>query len=131
MIPTTHEDLLTRPIVVSLATQMRDGSIQTQPVWCRYDGTHLLISTLIGRQKFLNLSRRPVATILAVDPEDANRWLEVRGRVEGWQRSGAKRLVDALAMQYLGTPEYEEAEGDSEGDRVTVRIAPVRIVTAG
>lgn len=50
MIPTTHEDLLTRPIVVSLATQMRDGSIQTQPVWCRYDGRHLQISTLIGRQ---------------------------------------------------------------------------------
>ncbi|MFX3657627.1 MAG: hypothetical protein ACN6I7_00320 [bacterium] len=50
MIPATHEDLLTRPIVVSIATQMRDGSIQTQPVWCRYDGTHLLMSTLIGRQ---------------------------------------------------------------------------------
>ena len=87
MIPNSHRDLLERPVVVSLATAMRDGVMQVQPVWCSYDGEHVLINTLVGRQKFLNLSRRSVATLLAVDPDDANRWLEVRGRVAGWYRT--------------------------------------------
>lgn len=131
MIPNTHLDLLTRPVVVSLATAMSNGALQVQPVWCSYDGEHVLINTLVGRQKFLNLSRRGVATLLAVDPDDPNRWLEIRGRVDGWSTQGARRHVDELARAYLGVERYEEAPGDLEADRVVVRIAPERVVTMG
>ena len=41
MIPNSHRDLLERPVVVSLATAMRDGVMQVQPVWCSYDGEHV------------------------------------------------------------------------------------------
>lgn len=131
MIPETHLDLLTGPIVVSLATRMKDQSLQVQPVWCSYDGEHVLVNTLAGRQKFLNLSRRTDATVLALDPDDPNRWLEIRGRVDGWTSRGAREHVDALAQQYLGTERYVEADGDQEADRVIVRIAPVRVVAMG
>src|SRR5262245_14891157 len=47
-IPDKYRDLLDRPIVVSLATLMRDGSPQVQPVWCSFDGTHILVNTEKG-----------------------------------------------------------------------------------
>ena len=74
-IPANYRDLLERPVVASLATLMADGTPQVQPVWCGFDGTHLLVNTEKGRQKYRNLSRRRRATILLVDPENDNRWL--------------------------------------------------------
>jgi len=45
VIPESHRALLDGPIVVSLATQMKSGQIQVQPVWCSYDGRHILVNT--------------------------------------------------------------------------------------
>jgi predicted pyridoxine 5'-phosphate oxidase superfamily flavin-nucleotide-binding protein len=51
-IPDKYRDLLDRPIVVSLATVMSDGPPQVQPVWCSFDGTHILVNTEKSRQKY-------------------------------------------------------------------------------
>jgi hypothetical protein len=80
-IPDKYRDLLDRPIVVSLATLMSDGPPQVQPVWGSFDGTHILVNAEKSRQKYRNLSRRRAVTILAIDPDDDSRWLEVRGTV--------------------------------------------------
>jgi len=64
-IPDQYLDLFERPVSVSLATMLSDGTPQVQPVWCSFDGTHLLVNTEKGRQKYRNLSRRRRATILA------------------------------------------------------------------
>jgi nitroimidazol reductase NimA-like FMN-containing flavoprotein (pyridoxamine 5'-phosphate oxidase superfamily) len=69
IIPDKYRDLLDRPIVVSLATLMNEGPPQVQPVWCNFDGTHILVNTEKGRQKYRNMSRRPSVTILAIDPD--------------------------------------------------------------
>jgi len=45
IIPDKYRDLLDRPIVVSLATLMNEGPPQVQPVWCNFDGTHILVNT--------------------------------------------------------------------------------------
>ncbi|MCL4720574.1 MAG: PPOX class F420-dependent oxidoreductase [Gammaproteobacteria bacterium] len=126
-IPDKYRDLLDRPIVVSLATLMSDGTPQVQPVWCSYDGRHILVNTEMGRQKYRNLSRRRVATILAVDPDDDSRWLEVRGTVAEETEAGADAHIDALARLYLGVDRYPYHQ---PGDRrVLFRIAPRRIAT--
>lgn len=126
-IPDTHRDLLDRPIVVSLATQMPDGTLQVQPVWCSYDGTHILVNTEKGRQKYRNLSRRRVATVLAIDPENDTRWLEVRGRVVAESEAGADEHIDALAKVYMGVDKYPfNLPGDV---RVIFRIEPQRVMT--
>ena len=44
-IPDRYRELLDRPIVVSLATLMSDGTPQVQPVWCSFDGTYILVNT--------------------------------------------------------------------------------------
>lgn len=126
-IPERYRDLLERPIVVSLATLLADGTPQVQPVWCGFDGTHLLINTEKGRQKYRNLSRRRSATILAIDPDDDNRWLEVRGVVVAGTEVGAAAHIDELARQYLGVEKYPyHAPGDV---RVLFRIEPRRVAT--
>jgi PPOX class probable F420-dependent enzyme len=126
-IPERHRDLLERPIVVSLATPLADGTPQVQPVWCGFDGTHLLVDTEKGRQKHRNLSRRRVATILAIDPDDDARWLEVRGVVVAETEEGAAGHIDAMARQCLGVEKYPyHAPHDV---RVLFRIEPRRVAT--
>ena len=126
-IPDKYRDLLDRPVVVSLATLMRDGPPQVQPVWCSFDGTHILVNTEKGRQKYRNMSRRPAVTILAIDPDDDSRWLEVRGTVVGETEEGADEHIDELARLYLGVDKYPfHREGDV---RVLFKIAPLRVAT--
>jgi len=126
-IPDKYRDLLDRPIVVSLATLMSDGSMQVQPVWCSFDGAHILINTEKGRQKYRNMSRRPAVTILAIDPEDNTRWLEVRGTVAGETEEGANAHIDELARLYMGVDKYPL---HNEGDvRVIFKITPQRVAT--
>ncbi len=126
-IPEKYRDLLDRPIVVSLATLMKDGAPQVQPVWCSYDGTHVLVNTEKDRQKYRNLSRRPFATVLAIDPDNVMRWLEVRGKVVEETEDGANEHLDGLARLYMGVEKYPlHQEGDV---RVIFKIAPQRIAT--
>jgi PPOX class probable F420-dependent enzyme len=126
-IPDKYRDLLDRPIVVSLATLMSDGTPQVQPVWCSYDGEHILVNTEKGRQKYRNLSRRRAATVLAIDPDNDARWLEVRGTVVAETEEGANEHIDELARRYLGLDKYPYHQ---EGDvRVIFKIEPARVAT--
>ena len=126
-VPDKYRDLLDRPIVVSLATLMSDGPPQVQPVWCSFDGTHILVNTEKSRQKYRNMSRRRAVTILAIDPDDDTRWLEVRGVVVDETEAGANEHIDELARLYLGVDKYPfHKEGDV---RVLFKIAPQRVAT--
>jgi len=124
-IPDKYRDLLDRPIIVALATLMSDGQPQVQPVWCSYDGEHILVNTEKGRQKYRNLSRRRAATIMAIDPDNPLRWLEVRGKVVAETEEGANEHIDELARLYLGLDKYPYHQ---EGDvRVIFKIEPQRV----
>jgi hypothetical protein len=73
------------------------------------------------------MSRRPTATILAIDPDNDSRWLEVRGTVAGETEEGANEHIDELARLYMGVDKYPfHREGDV---RVIFKIAPVRVAT--
>ena len=126
-IPDQYRDLLDGPIVISLATLMRDGSPQVQPVWCNYDGTHILVNTAKGRQKYFNMLQRPAVTVLAIDPKDVMRWIEVRGKVVESTEQGADAHIDELARLYLGVDTYPFRRPGEV--RVIFRIAPQRVVT--
>lgn len=127
IIPESLRDLLDRPIVVSLATLMGDGTPQVQPVWCSFDGTHILVNTEKHRQKYRNLSRRRRVTVLAVDPLDDSRWLEVRGLVVAETEAGANQHIDELAKRYLGVDEYPYHQPGHV--RVMFRIEPQRVAS--
>ena len=134
-IPDSHKDLLDGPVVVSLSTVMADGQPQSSPVWCSFDGSHILVNTARGRQKDKNLTKRPMATILAVDPENPYRYLEIRGKVDGVTEEGALDHINQLAQIYVGASEYfggvAPLEMKDQQTRVIYKIKPTRVVPYG
>jgi PPOX class probable F420-dependent enzyme len=124
-IPDTHKDLLDGSIYVQMATYMKDGSIQVNPVWCSYDGEHILINSALGRVKDKNLRENPTITILAMDPENPYRWLEVRGTVAEITEEGADEHIDELAELYLNQRPYPFRQ---EGEvRVIYKIKALKV----
>jgi PPOX class probable F420-dependent enzyme len=98
-VPELHRDLLVRPIPAVLATMLPSGFPQARPVWCGFDGTHVLVGTTLERAKDRNTTDRPLATILVVDPDDTSRWIEIRGDVE-ITREDPGELTDQLVRLY-------------------------------
>jgi PPOX class probable F420-dependent enzyme len=129
-IPASHRDLLDRPLTVALSTRMPDGSAQTQPVWCSVDGNDVLVNTTRQRQKGRNLTADPRATVLALDPADSGRWIEIRGDVS-LAEDGALEHLDRLTRQYTRHQHYyggiyPAAQAGYE-TRVIARIHPRRM----
>ena len=129
-IPNSHKDLLEGPVLVTIATVMPDGQPHLSVVWCSYDGEYVLVNTARGRQKDKNLQARPIATILAIDPENAGRYLEVRGTVE-MTEEGAVGHIDQLAKLYTGADSYyggvTPADLANKEIRVICKITPTRV----
>ncbi len=128
-IPDAYQDLFDRPIIVSLATVQPDGQPQVTPVWADYVDGHVRINTAAGRQKHTNLIERPQATILSVDPDNGQRYVEVRGRVAEVREETGVAVIDKLAHDYMGVEVYPLHT--PEETRVTFLIEPVRVVTSG
>lgn len=124
-IPDSHRDLLDGPVYVQMATYMKDGSIQVNPVWCSFDDEHILINSALGRVKDKNLRANPTVTILAMDPENSYRWLEVRGTVVEISENGADQHIDDLAELYLNQRPYPFRQ---EGEvRIIYKIKPLKV----
>jgi PPOX class probable F420-dependent enzyme len=129
-VPESRRDLLVRPIHAVLATMLPSGFPQARPVWCGFDGTHVLVSTTLERAKDRNTTDRPLATILVVDPDDTSRWIEIRGDVE-ITREGAGELADQLTRLYTRHDRYYggvfPVEQQERETRVVCKIRPTRV----
>jgi len=101
-IPASFLDLIHGPRVAALTTLMPDGSPQTTPVWCNFDGTHVLVNTMLGFRKERNMRANPRVTLLCYDPRQPLRSLEVRGLVVEMTEEGAMEHLDGLTEQYTG-----------------------------
>lgn len=132
-IPDSHRDLFTRPVVVALATVNPDGQPQVTPVWVDYDGEHVIINTARGRQKDRNMEARPQVTVMACDPDDPYRWIEVRGVIEEIDEASGLDVINRLSAKYRNEPDYYARNPAMRGKetRVTYRIRPTKITKGG
>ena len=105
-IPENFQDLFRKRAFGGLATLMPDGQPQVTPMWCDYDGKHLLLNTAKGRQKEKNMRRDPRITLCIQDPDNPYRYLEVRGRVIEITEKGADEHINKLAKKYLDKDVY-------------------------
>jgi len=128
VIPAGLADLFAKKTFAHLATLMPDGRPQVTPVWCEYDGRHVLINTAAGRQKDKNLVRDGRVALSLTDPDNPYRYLEVRGHVVERTFEGADAHIDHLAQKYLGTAYPYRQAGET---RVLFRIAPDSVTTMG
>jgi PPOX class probable F420-dependent enzyme len=130
-IPDSHKDLLDGPVVVTVATVMPNSQPQLSVVWCNRDGDHILLNSARGRQKDRNIAANPRVTLLAVDPEDPYRFIEVRGAVVEITEEGAVDHISELSRLYTGKYPYyggfAPAERQNKETRVLYRIEPTRV----
>ena len=105
-IPASFLDLIQGPRVAAFTTLMPDGSPQTTVVWCNFDGTHVLVNTMLGFRKERNMRANPKVTLLCYDPRQPLRSLEVRGLVIGMTEVGAMEHLDGLCELYTGKRPY-------------------------
>lgn len=137
VIPASHRNLLEGGQYAALTTVMSDGQPQITPVWVNLDGNDLLVNTMRGFRKERNMRANPSVTLLAYDPKQPTRYIEVRGLVVEMTEEGGEEHLDQLTRLYMG-----KADARFFGDSVPVtlrqryvpvkvRITPIRVRVEG
>jgi PPOX class probable F420-dependent enzyme len=129
VIPDKYLDLFNKKAFANLATLMPDGQPQVTPVWCDFDGQHVIINSAKGRQKDRNLRREPRVSLSIMDPDNPYRYLEVRGRVAEITEEGADEHIDRMAKKYLGLDKYPYRQPGEV--RVMYKIKPEHTTSMG
>ena len=129
-IPPSHLDLVTRPLCGVLTTMGGDGPPQSSLVWVDHDGECARVNTTLERQKGRNLLVNPKVSLLVVDPENAARFIQIRGDAE-LVGEGALEHLDALTRKFTRHPRFYGCvyplEQRYRETRVTCRIHARRV----
>ena len=115
------------PEFATIATLLPDGRPHLSVVWVERDGDDLLVSTIKGRRKYLNMERDPRVTVLVYPKDNPYTYVEVRGTVT-MVEEGGRELIDRLNEAYTGTGRYPGDDG-TDNVRVVCRITPEKVVT--
>jgi PPOX class probable F420-dependent enzyme len=98
------KSLLDAPNFAHLATVMKDGSPQSDPVWLSREGDRILICTSEGSLKAKNTERDPRVAISIVDFRDPYKEAQLRGRVVERRSDSDFRYGDPNSIKYTGKP---------------------------
>lgn len=112
-----------------LATLLPDGSPQVTPVWFDTERGAIRVNTAKGRWKDRNMRRDARIALSILDPENAYRYLQIRGKVEHVTEQGADAHIDRLAKKYMGLDSYPFRQTGEQ--RVIFVIRPERVTTMG
>jgi len=129
VIPEKYRDLFQKRAFASLATLMPDGRPQVTPVWCDFDGEHVIFNSAKGRQKDKNVRRDPRVAMALIDPDNPYRHMEIRGRVVEITEDGASAHIDKMAKKYLGADKYPYSQPGEV--RVLYKIKPEHATVMG
>ena len=129
VIPERYADLLKTNALAHVATIGSKGDPHSTPVWFGWDGNHVLLTLIKTTQKYQNLLREPRLALSIVDPKNAYRYLEIRGRVIGIEEDSDRHFVNSMAKKYLNQDVYPwHRPGD---EHVVVRVEPERTTHMG
>lgn len=125
-IPDDFLDLLQqKKAFANLATLMPDGSPQVTPVWFDYASGVVRVNTAKGRVKARNLRDGSQVAVAIMDPDNAYRYIQIRGRVRRATEEGASAHIDSLAKKYLGKDKYPFAQPSEV--RIMYEIEPLSV----
>jgi PPOX class probable F420-dependent enzyme len=133
IIPDSHQDLLVNPVHGVLTTMMPDGQPQMSIVWVDFDGKHVLLNSTLERQKGKNIQRNPKVNVLVIDPNNATRFIEIRGEVDEITQNGAIDHADKQTRAYSGGVKHKfygdvyPSEKKYEETRVVIKILPTKV----
>jgi len=122
-IPAAYLDLLQqKKSFANLATVMADGSPQVTPVWFDYTNGVIRINSARGRTKTRNMREGATVALSIMDPDNAYRYIQIRGKVTKATEQGAVAHIDSLAKKYIGKDKYPWSRPGEV--RVTFEITP-------
>src|ERR1700726_3714544 len=101
VIPDKYLDLTQKKAFANLATVMPDGTPQVTPVWFDYTNGAIRVNTAKGRVKHRNLKQGSPVALSIMDPDNAYRYVQIRGKVTRVTEQGADAHIDSLAKKYL------------------------------
>ena len=129
-IPVAYHDLLTTKVAFAhLATIMPDGSPQVTPVWFDVSNGKIRVNTAKGRVKARNMAEGARVALSILDPDNAYRYVQVRGQVTRVTEDGGVAHIDSLAKKYLGKDVYPWH--NARDIRTIYEIEPVSVQTMG
>lgn len=106
-IPAAFHDLMTSPRAFAhLATVNPDGAPQVTPVWFDMKDGRVRVNSARGRVKTRNMKEGAKVALSILDPDNAYRYLQIRGTVARATEQGGDAHIDALAKKYLGKDSY-------------------------
>jgi PPOX class probable F420-dependent enzyme len=88
--------------IAFLGTIGKHGEPHVTPSWYLWDGEHVCLSLVEGRQKLRNLRRDPRLSLSIVDPADPRYYVELRGRIDELTPDPDLALERAIALKYAG-----------------------------
>jgi len=129
-IPETYLDLVgTKKALAHLATTMPDGSPQVTPVWFDYTDGKIRVNSAKGRVKSRNMTEGAKVALSIVDPDNAYRYIQIRGQVTKTTEQGGDAHIDSLAKKYLGVDSYPYRNASEV--RIIFEITPASVQTMG
>lgn len=132
-IPESHLDLISGPVYVTFTTLSEEGTPENTVVWCSWDGEHVVVNTTESRHKAKNVRNNPNVAVMAIDPENPYRWVDVRGVVEEIEPDKNYANINAHAQLYQGVEQYyggvAPAEMKGKEKRIKLKIKPENVVT--
>jgi PPOX class probable F420-dependent enzyme len=115
--------LLSAPNYAVVSTQNGDGSILSTVVWVGLDGDKLFVNSALGRRWPANLDRDPHATLVVMNPENPQNFVEVRATVTSSTEHGIDD-INWLSNKYIGQ-DYPYLQPGEQ--RVTFVFEPTRV----
>jgi PPOX class probable F420-dependent enzyme len=129
-IPEKFRDLMeTKKAFANIATVMTDGSPQVTPVWFDYTNGKVRVNTAKGRVKSRTMTEGAKVALAIMDPDNAYRYIQVRGTVARATEDGADRHIDSLAKKYLDKDTYPFRQAGEK--RIMYEITPESVDTMG
>jgi PPOX class probable F420-dependent enzyme len=123
-VPESHRDLLERPLTAHVATVAADGAPQSSPMWFAFDGERLRLTHTRTRKKFRNLQAEPRIALSITDPDDPQRYLEVRGVAEAVEDDRGGGFYKQMRRRYGVDPDAPMPDADT---RVVLVVRPTAV----
>jgi PPOX class probable F420-dependent enzyme len=117
------EGILLRPIVATLATYRKDGSVLLSPVWHEYHDDGFDVLTDADNVKVRHLRQDPRASLVVYEQEPPYSGLELRCSA----RLVTDGLVEAryrIAIRYLGETQGKAYADGVDYEEIMIRLDP-------
>jgi PPOX class probable F420-dependent enzyme len=116
-------DLVDLPLVATLATYRRDGSVLLSPVWHEWRDGGFNVTIEANDVKAQHVKRDPRASIAVYDSDPPYRGVELRGEARLLSEN-ASDVQRRIAVRYLGPDQGEAYASQPSGTEVTLRLEP-------